>query len=394
MRRSRPAALPLAVAGVCAGALTACGGDDAPATIDVTQPGVVSVNTVEEAFGLFGRLSPDGRFIASFGADGLCLVETATGGTPRCTDLEGAPERSSVRWTPDAAKLVFVDDFVRQQVEPDIWVLDTETMQLDNVTDDGVAAIDDDSAAADVAATWMPDGSIVFVRIDLTGDTHTLMRWHADGALDEIGELDIDGSFAIYLPMFALSDDEVLAATSVLGEDAELLRIDVETAAIERVANIDEEYGGFEIADVTADGATALIVFTSRLRTNAVRSEDPLHAVIDLETGVRHDVLPAGIEVGEGRPFQPAGAILTPDGRAVVMARAADPGLYVVSLEAVAGEPTSDDLVNVATLDGAGDGGDGEPSWGLESPFGWTADGQLVGLVGVDQVARITFTDE
>ena len=48
-----------------------------------------------------------------------------------------APNWESIRWSPDSRYLAFTENFFRRFTEPDIWVLDTTTWNVTDITDDG-----------------------------------------------------------------------------------------------------------------------------------------------------------------------------------------------------------------------------------------------------------------
>ena len=51
-------------------------------------------------------------------------------------------DSESIRWSPDSRYLVLTEEFFRSFSEPDIWVFDTTTGKVTDITDDGTTKID------------------------------------------------------------------------------------------------------------------------------------------------------------------------------------------------------------------------------------------------------------
>jgi Tol biopolymer transport system component len=107
------------------------------------------------------RLSPDGRRLL----DGELCVTALDGGDKRCVGKVDADARLA-RWSPDGTKLVLTDNFFQFLREPDVWVFDTATGALRDLTDDGVGTYrldnPDPGARIDVLPSWSPDGHTIW----------------------------------------------------------------------------------------------------------------------------------------------------------------------------------------------------------------------------------------
>ena len=131
------------------------------------------------------RLSPDGSRLLRLDR-GLC-VTGLDGDDSTCVADELHPDTHTAQWSPDGTKVVFTDDFFRLLDEPDVWVFDVASGEVENLTDDGVADFDlggaaDPDARFDVRPSWSPDGSeIWFARAEKPRERVELMSVGADG---------------------------------------------------------------------------------------------------------------------------------------------------------------------------------------------------------------------
>jgi dipeptidyl aminopeptidase/acylaminoacyl peptidase len=115
-------------------------------------------------------LSPDGRRLAVARPSKLCLLDAATLAEEHCVDM--APktgiDMETLAWSPDGRRLAFTEEAPRFLIDSDLWVLDAETGQLTDLTDDGIAGLNSalkPGALLDLAPAWSPDGSkIAFAR--------------------------------------------------------------------------------------------------------------------------------------------------------------------------------------------------------------------------------------
>jgi hypothetical protein len=115
-------------------------------------------------------LSPDGSRYAYLGADLSLCVFAIDGTETGCVTLEPVQslDPQSLRWSADSRYIAMTQNFIRFFIDADIWVLDTETMGLNNVTPDSVDRLNlnDDNwpGYQDMAPVWLADGRLAFVR--------------------------------------------------------------------------------------------------------------------------------------------------------------------------------------------------------------------------------------
>ncbi len=379
-------------------------GDDAdstaePVAVDITADPTVTFGDLATDTGPGAQLSPDGSIVFYQGGGGICIApaDLATDPTTesatdeRCATFDAGFDPRSIRFSADGGQLLLTEEFFRSRRDPDIWVLDIEAMTFVNRTDDGVARDGVDNGDLDLAATWMPDGSIVFVRVDgIDGDSR-LMRLSGSGEPDEVSALSGVGPLDIAFPMVPIGDTELLALTTPNRGPVELLRIDLETGDLTAVATIDK-MGTARISDVR-DG---MVLLQSEVVVGNRRDDLTSHVLIDLATGRQLDVFPAdGFTDEAGRTIQPGVATFTPDGSAIVFTRlGSESKIGAITLEALLAGPVASDIADVMDLTDSDRFSDGALPWfSLDSPLRWTADGRLVGLVRLDDVDAVATLD-
>ena len=124
------------------------------------------------------HLLPDGESLINVHENAFCEV-TLEGEQRWCVEAtyndgeEDRPVRvdqESVTMSPDGRYLAFTTEALITFRDPDIWVLDLETQQVANLTDDGydgaMGSTDDPAITAyvDMAPAWRPDGMLTFAR--------------------------------------------------------------------------------------------------------------------------------------------------------------------------------------------------------------------------------------
>jgi hypothetical protein len=153
------------------------------------------------------------------GLDGLATDPSQVPGVA-CVSLEeiGGIETEGVRWSPDGRYLVMTENFFKFFRDPDLWVLDTQTMTLADITDDGDLQFSVTQPASvqpfiDVVPRWMADGRLVFLRYTGKGedfDPPYVYTIQPDGSdLQQVGQLQTTGKFAV--SALAVSADGHLA---------------------------------------------------------------------------------------------------------------------------------------------------------------------------------------
>ena len=164
--------------------------ESSTSSVDVVTTNVVDVQSLEyqppvsiepivrelpprPSIGLM-NLSPNGEKIAWARRhdDGIevCTV-LVTGGDESCSLVEGTSLPMQLHWSPDSSSIAFVPETLRTfRGEPDVWVVDVETGEVRNLSDDGAEEFpfgaEDVSGTTwlDVAMTWANDGLIYVMR--------------------------------------------------------------------------------------------------------------------------------------------------------------------------------------------------------------------------------------
>jgi Tol biopolymer transport system component len=124
------------------------------------------------------QLSPDGTHVA-YTANGQVCVANIDGSHQVCPKEKSVvPDQTSFAWSPDGSKIALTDDFYRDMLEPDIWVMDTRTGALTDLTDDGVArwnfAKPNPKAQLDLFPNWSTDGKTIRFTRQTGGDQKTV----------------------------------------------------------------------------------------------------------------------------------------------------------------------------------------------------------------------------
>lgn len=115
-------------------------------------------------------LSPDGQRIAALRGTRDLAIYDAEGNELLSVDLREAglaPDPNSIRWSPDSTRLTMTENFFRNFIEPDIWVMDASTGKATNLTDDQETRYrpGQPANALDVLPAWTPDSKrLYFIR--------------------------------------------------------------------------------------------------------------------------------------------------------------------------------------------------------------------------------------
>lgn len=186
-------------------------------SVDVSTINVVSTTEIDLVAGpgnSSAQLAPDGEQFVYAAANNLCLYEKTT--EIRCVDTEVYELRidpETIRWSPDSRYVAFTEDFFRYFHEPDIWLWDTTTDTLRNLTDDGTIRLTfaGFEGNIDLLPTWLPDGTLMFLRYPNRAGSDMVMPPEIytialdGGSLTQVGTLDVSDNWAVY-SMTALGD--------------------------------------------------------------------------------------------------------------------------------------------------------------------------------------------
>lgn len=302
-------------------------------------------------------LSPDGTRLLAERDDALCLFATATLTRGRCT---AKPHRSlyepSLAWSPDGRRLAMTEDWVRLAVDSDIWVWDTASGSMRDLTDDGVAAGDFISGKAgpvDGAPAWSPDGnSLVFARTPIGRKETALYSIAASGGTPvRLLHLDRTGPFSVYggVRWVAHTILYSIAGAALHAPANGIWRVDATGAHPRRLLADYGAAGPPFVAGVTPDGRSALVVYPLRLEEAVPRPGTPFYALLDTTTGTVRPLLPK-ISADRRRFIGPTGAALSPDGARVLCLYRTLNGLAQLAVQDLAGG-----AAHPLSIDGGGD---------------------------------------
>ena len=273
-----------------------------------TEPTGVTVGSVESFHPVAGPartsayLSPDGTRYA-YKNETICIY-TIAGEELVCTpddeesrDVLARVDNETVRWSPDGRWLVMTQNALVYLTDSDLWVVDTESGALTNVTDDGYddsifpASDVPPSVVVDLAPRWLPDGRIVFIRYQQSfGAPEAYAVSPEGGEAERLGQLSDLDVFPAYV-LDVSPDGEQLAYNIYSREEGEsgVWVYDIAADQPEHVLETEAPLSPF-VTEYSADGRYLL---TNDARFASQRGspddESPIR-VIDLETGKRFEV--------------------------------------------------------------------------------------------------------
>ena len=295
--------------------LATTGASDTPAATPVASPATGSsdaativggpVQSFDLEAGRAVSMSPDGHYVAVVEPPGktLCTYTAATMKQVSCADLSvlnAGIRTEDIVWSPDSARLAFAENVFRYFSDGDLWVMDAQTGELTDLTDDGYtddimfSAPEGVTYFADVAPAWTPDSQFItfsrttflggqsqgntVAQISATGgevETFTTVTSEEPGVFYYRGGWSPDGTRFFYNVAHADSDDPdngIWVYDAVTGESRVLAK--TESA----------DLGPLAFREISADGSRILAWYPMALGQFSSGNESFLRFV-DPETG-------------------------------------------------------------------------------------------------------------
>jgi len=170
--------------------------------------------------GTAAYLAPDGSRFAYLKAKELCTYSLA-GVQGDCVtfDRDTHIDADTVQWSPDSTKLTFTENFLTTFRDSDIWLYDTQTNSLKDVTPDpnhvkNVLSNDDPQVVftVDLAPHWSSDSqSIYFIRYSFSKFSEIVPKFYrlnlVDGTVQPVSSALPKTNFRFSVYSFALSPD-------------------------------------------------------------------------------------------------------------------------------------------------------------------------------------------
>ena len=176
-------------------------------------------------------LAPDGSRFAYVNRDELCLY-SLSGEKGNCVTLDSHSnmDLETVRWSPDSKKLAFSEDFLISFRDSDIWLYDTETNTVKDMTpapNRELNFIANNKSTViftvDLVPQWSPDSQFIyFIRYTFNRPATARAKFFkvsiTDGTTEEVAA--VKTNFAISTYAFALSPDGSQIAHNVYSLDS------------------------------------------------------------------------------------------------------------------------------------------------------------------------------
>lgn len=271
------------------------------------------------------ELSPNGdRLLVAQNFSDLCVYDTVTLqelGCPHTPETISRIDLERITWSPDQSKLALTEYSPYMLEESDIWVLDIETGEFTNLTDDGVSGRYSDGYEMDYMPLWSLDGGeIYFVRTKAGDDQSTdLYAIAADGGEPRKLLTLADSPFALQGTMHWSQDGSGLYFSGIspqLDNSANgVWHYDFVTDSLRQLLGPDEVAGIPSVRMVNTDSGKALIYYAKQSELDGTHNPTS-YALLDLATEELSELLPA---VGQEELLPSViGATLSPDGSKVL----------------------------------------------------------------------------
>jgi hypothetical protein len=268
---------------------------DSPSAADLEIAEEIEIDVDDTRF---LTLSPDGtRLLAERPADrALCIYTAVPLAEEFCVpyrDSMRSVMTSNLSWSPDSRFIVFTEDYYLRLDESDVWRLDVETGQLENLTDDGSegrSAIftPEGDVPFDVLPVFAPDGAaILFERSMRSGEVWAGSSLYemseATGELTELVQLS-EGEQLILLSLDYDAAGDIVYSVYIGGADARngIWLLPAGETEPSLILTPDEERGPPQVVQVAAGKALLWYgEYAGRFRAPTL----PIFEVLDLATG-------------------------------------------------------------------------------------------------------------
>lgn len=338
-------------------ALTATAQAATPAPVDADTMEVVSTTEFELIAGPGNRaafLAPNGeRFVYLNRDRQMCLYLRDADTPERCVDYAEPISRidmESIVWSPDSRYVTFTENFFIYLVDADIWVWDTTTDVLQNLTDDGDNRIEmgeDTWKSIDVAPTWLKDGRILFLRYSRVNDENLppeIFVIAPDGSgLEQLGSIEEASGFAAY--SLDVQADQLFFNFFQTGRDPEngLWTSAMDGSGARQIYADEGEYVPYSVTISPEDGRHVLINTPNRM--GQPEPEISMMRLVEVESG-------EALLIDPDRYVSAAG--WSPDGSALAYLvtdrrNEEESGLYITGTPGEAGRLILQGLFNAPT---------------------------------------------
>ncbi len=254
-------------------------------------------------------LAPDGEHFAHRAGDTFCLYTgTSKGNCIELGDEFSSMDSESPRWSPDSRYLAFTEDFFRTFNDSDIWVWDTVSNELHDLTDDGTGRLNpagDNWKDVDLLPHWLPDGRLLFLRYNrLEGQIYPpeIYTINADGSgLEKLGTIQLSDPYNDPFAIYALdvSANQLIYNHGANREspDDGVWISDLDGGNARHIIHTEREHFPMAV-DLSPDGRYVLVV-SQFIALGQQAEESPLY-VVNVASGEMHLIDPERYVFGAG----------------------------------------------------------------------------------------------